>query len=1234
MGIFKKQLHLMIIFILILSLFSPVTKGNAQPLEGAAFEQDIESIIEINDAELEDTIELDELTELSTVPLDIAPYIISDIQLNTEGPLLLTTGETFQLTAIIPPTSDSAIVEWSSSAPTIATVDNQGLVTANSIGDAKITAQIGEASRAIDVYVITPEEQNFINLVENLSEIIVADEVTDAQLTAARKAYSALTLDQKKKALIASYNTKLGEKEGQWVQAFITSIPTFDALDEAIAQQLITARTKWSTLLVSEKNKLANIEANLIEKEIKYVGLLIFAISSLEISNEELSSLLTTARTIYKGIPAAQKANVAEYQKLVDKEIEYVIYLIDSLPEIIQIGDEVTKKQLETARAAYNALDKDQKTKINNYQELVDKENIFTSAPRIQEVIDKINALPSVEVITWADNLKVSEAQQAYDNLSAIEKQSVLNYDKLEALQKRLIDLRPTTIKAYDSVAKYLVSLSPSPTYNTEWTILALARGGYSDLPANYYEKYYNNIVSHVKSTNGVVGSQATDYSRVIIALTAIGKDPTNVAGYNLIENLSDYNFVTGQGINSTIYALIALDTWEFELPEAATTTREKLIKNILSGQLANGGFSYSGDEADPDMTAMAIQALKPYYQKNSDVKTAVDRAIDTLVAIQLPNGGYKSSGFENAESAAQVVTALASLGINSNNDERFNKVISNIMKYSSEDGGFKHVLSEQKANGMATVQVGYTFAAYNRLLNNQTALYDMSDTKQDNNGNNPGGGDDGSGGDDGGDPSTPGNNGNEPSPGGNPSENEEIGYTTFSIRISSSEVPLKSTKTKLYAGETVFDVLKRVTTENGVVLSYRETVYGTYIDGIAGVYEFDRGSLSGWMYRVNGYFPSYSAALYTLSPGDSVEWLYTLDLGKDVGGYVDDVENGGAPGGETKKENKDGLIAEITIENGSNKAIITSEKIQEYLKKKIRNIVVHSKNNFKVIVPISIFERMKLAEGEKVVVSVTKQPESKQFTVNFGIETIKGETKPIYLGKDYLKVILPADTAKPNTIVLQLVGGEYKPVPHKIVNGEIVLLTKTSGTFVVTESTVTFNDIAHLAFKEEIEFLASRLVIKGTTPDMFEPNQPINRAQFAALISRALGLQAAGENPFNDTKGKWCATDIQALFEAGVAKGTTASTFNPEAPITRQQAAAFMARILEYLNADVKASGDVSFKDTSKISAEYLPYIKLLYSLDIMTGKQDGSFEPNAPLTRGQTAKILKRTLNIADVM
>ncbi|CAM5705983.1 SLH domain-containing protein OS=Lysinibacillus sphaericus OX=1421 GN=LS41612_12330 PE=4 SV=1 [Lysinibacillus sphaericus] len=248
MDIFKKQIHLVIIFILIFSLLSPAATGKAQHLEGETYEQNTS---DINNTELDNPNE-----QLTMTPLiENAPNTISDIQLNTTEPLFLTIGETSQLAVASSTTEDSTLIEWSSSAPTITTVDNQGLVTAISIGDAQIYVKVGEVSKAVNIYVITPEEQNFINLVNNLPEIIVADEVAELQLTAARKTYSALTLDQKKKALISNYNNKLGEKEGQLVEAFINSIPSFDTLDETIAQQLINARTKWNTLLLNRKKE-------------------------------------------------------------------------------------------------------------------------------------------------------------------------------------------------------------------------------------------------------------------------------------------------------------------------------------------------------------------------------------------------------------------------------------------------------------------------------------------------------------------------------------------------------------------------------------------------------------------------------------------------------------------------------------------------------------------------------------------------------------------------------------------------------------------------------------------------------------------------------------------------------------------------------------------------------------------------------------------------------------------
>ena len=98
--------------------------------------------------------------------------------------------------------------------------------------------------------------------------------------------------------------------------------------------------------------------------------------------------------------------------------------------------------------------------------------------------------------------------------------------------------------------------------------------------------------------------------------------------------------------------------------------------------------------------------------------------------------------------------------------------------------------------------------------------------------------------------------------------------------------VILAPTKVTFYEGESVFDVLQRVCKEKGIHLesSWTPIYNSAYIEGIHNLYEFDCGELSGWMYRVNGWYPNYGCSRYQLVDGEKVEFRYTCDLGKDVG--------------------------------------------------------------------------------------------------------------------------------------------------------------------------------------------------------------------------------------------------------------------------------------------------------------------------------------------------------------
>lgn len=277
-----------------------------------------------------------------------------------------------------------------------------------------------------------------------------------------------------------------------------------------------------------------------------------------------------------------------------------------------------------------------------------------------------------------------------------------------------------------------------NPTFGNEWEIIDLARYGYTNVPM--YETYYASVEEKVKETGAIIHKyKATENERTILALTALGVDCTDVAGYNILEPLYDVSYVKKQGLNGSVFGLLALDAAKApdSLEEGGASIREQLIQEILTAELSTGGWTFIG-AADPDMTGMAIQALAPYYNTNTDVKEAVDRGLDVLSNMQRDDGGFASWGSLNSESAAQVVTALSALGIDADTDPRFVKngisVLDNLISFKDEaTGGFRHIKKDQNGNvygenAMATQQGTYALVAYYRYKHGMPALYDMSD--------------------------------------------------------------------------------------------------------------------------------------------------------------------------------------------------------------------------------------------------------------------------------------------------------------------------------------------------------------------------------------------------------------------------------------------------------------------------------------------------------------------------
>lgn len=297
-----------------------------------------------------------------------------------------------------------------------------------------------------------------------------------------------------------------------------------------------------------------------------------------------------------------------------------------------------------------------------------------------------------------------------------------------------------------------------------DWYPIGIGRIGYPDDYEAYLAVIGDTVTQRYQQKNKLSDSKATEWHRISLAILAMGGDPTQIGKDEKgqpINLIADGTYDRGktkslgmQGINGWIWGLITLDSMRYKVPKNASADRNDMIQAILRMQLPDGGFSLHGPQSDPDMTAMALQALAPYYnseqaytyeQKAAEekvtktVRQAVDEAIETLSTLQLDDGGYASQEAENVESIAQVVVALTALGIDPLQDERFikngNTLLDGLKKYQMNDGGFIHSETydpenpsslPNESNTMASEQALYALVALYRYYGDYRTLYDF----------------------------------------------------------------------------------------------------------------------------------------------------------------------------------------------------------------------------------------------------------------------------------------------------------------------------------------------------------------------------------------------------------------------------------------------------------------------------------------------------------------------------
>lgn len=299
-----------------------------------------------------------------------------------------------------------------------------------------------------------------------------------------------------------------------------------------------------------------------------------------------------------------------------------------------------------------------------------------------------------------------------------------------------------------------------------DWAAIGIGRSGYAD-DYNAYLAVTAAYISKSYQENGYLDrTKATEWQRIGLAVLSAGGDPVSIGEDqegNPIDLVADGSYNRGkvmslgtQGTNGLIFGLLLMDSMRYDIPADAADTREGLLEKILSSQIKDGGFNLTSidPQSDVDMTAMALQALAPYYNSEKtyryvqqgtkqdqvkSVRQVVDEALQFLSSCQQESGGFTSWGSENSESCSQVLIALTSLGIDPGNDQRFikngNTVIDGFMQYHMEEGGFIHSkeydeenpdADPDKSNTMASDQALCALTALCRYYGGMRNLYDF----------------------------------------------------------------------------------------------------------------------------------------------------------------------------------------------------------------------------------------------------------------------------------------------------------------------------------------------------------------------------------------------------------------------------------------------------------------------------------------------------------------------------
>ncbi|SDF12498.1 PA domain-containing protein [Fontibacillus panacisegetis] len=353
-------------------------------------------------------------------------------------------------------------------------------------------------------------------------------------------------------------------------------------------------------------------------------------------------------------------------------------------------------------------------------------------------------------------------------------------------------------------------------------------------------------------------------------------------------------------------------------------------------------------------------------------------------------------------------------------------------------------------------------------------------------------------------------------------------------------------------------------------------------------------------------------------------------------------------------------IVINVSVSGESNvNIVLTPEQIKLLNSLEASSSVIINVGGSAISLPVSLLKQS--PDGAELVVTIAASDKYKsifnasgasvigtpvQFEANWVNNNAKQSIKipnNVFIKRSFT---IPGHVEPGTAGVLYEANGSVSPIASvfQAQKGDSTIVTVSRPGFSVYAAVnrkVSFSDISGSSAAAQITALANKFIIEGTSADKFSPNNNLTRAEFTALLVRALGLKSTASPNFSDIKTTdWYANDLAAAFEAGLIQGTGGNKFSPNAKVTRQELTVILDRALKLTGQEIKATTSVSFADQSQIAAYAKDSVLLLSAAGVISGEQGKSgeegvyFNPNAATTRETAASSIYLLLKEAGLI